>query len=63
MSIITKLKEQISELNHKICKIQDDCSHPKDAVLKERRRGGEFDNEYYIIKTCSLCEKIWIEHL
>ena len=65
MSIIQELKKQIEALSKKIHQIQEQCSHPNDAVDKdpycvESDSGHRYD-QYYYKCYCKLCEKHWNE--
>jgi len=64
MSTVTKIKAEMEELNKKINRIQEECSHPSDCLTKEHggSTGNPYEvNEYWTTFTCSLCEKRWQE--
>lgn len=62
MTSVTKLKAEMEEMNNKIKRIQEECSHPSDCVTKNHggSTGNPYErNEYWTDFTCSLCEKRW----
>lgn len=63
MSTIVRLKERIKETEMLIDSIQEQCSHPEAAVIKEYKgSSGNYDpaaNGYWIIFLCETCEKQW----
>jgi hypothetical protein len=62
---VFKLKAQISELNLKIAKIQEECSHPQYCLdVKHRSSTGNYDPSqdcYWTEYHCQLCDKHWSE--
>ena len=62
MSIVQKLKAEIIDISKRIDSIQEQCSHPEEAVTKEHgaSTGNPYEtNEYWTTFECSLCEKRW----
>lgn len=67
VGIVGQLKQQIKDLETKIKSIQDQCSHPKEAL--ESKNGGNTGNYdpsndcYWIDHHCHLCEKKWTDYM
>jgi len=61
MGAVAVLRGEIAKIQEKIDVIQSKCSHPAEAVEITNKCGGEFDNEYWRICVCHLCEKRWTE--
>jgi len=61
--IIESLKNQIKEIQAKIEKIQEDCSHPPLVLQKiHKSNTGNYDpsnDSYWIDFHCQLCDKRW----
>ena len=62
-NIIEVLKLEIAEIQSRITGIQNECSHPAAAVVKERFGDtGNYDpssDKYWTEFHCTLCDKKW----
>ena len=72
MSIVEDIKNQIKQLEIRLKKIQDECSHPKSCrvLLQEYEIGGvNHDYQEYEASSkqqywqCTLCDKQWTENV
>ena len=65
MNSIKELKATLDEVNAKIKKIQEECSHPEPCLEKiPKANTGNWDpseDSYWYSCYCSLCEKRWTE--
>jgi hypothetical protein len=65
MSIVSELFEEIAKIRGKISIIQEKCSHPEEALLKEHGSNtGNYDPSvdcYWTNFHCKLCLKSWSE--
>ena len=63
MTIIQKLRDEITEREAKIKEIQEACSHPPICVIKEHHSNdADFGSRHYWTSfRCELCEKKWQE--
>ncbi len=64
MNIVDKINTQIEDLQKKIARIQEDCSHPDDArMIIPRSSDGGYDgpmnDRCWEEHTCGLCQKRW----
>ena len=63
MTAVEKIKIQIYELELKLKEIQDECSHPKAAVISTNKSDtGNYysgDDSYWVEHDCTLCDKRW----
>lgn len=76
MTLVAKLRKDISEAQDRILEIQKECTHPKSAqtrkdtqfpvtVFYEDEIGGQSGTEFRkgTHCVCGLCEKAWDEYL
>jgi len=65
MNIVQELKTQIVDLQFRLKRIQDECSHPVIALTKTHHSDtGNWcrsDDRYWTTFNCGLCEKTWNE--
>jgi len=65
MSVVHDIQEEIAELQRRLKRIQDECSHPKDCTIKKGASNtGNYcpqDDSYWYDCYCELCNKRWTE--
>lgn len=65
MSKIKQLREEITERQFLISKIQDECTHPTSCLTRVAKSDtGNYDStqdSYWYEFTCGLCDKHWSE--
>ena len=63
LGIIDKLKAEIAIIQQKIVAIQEQCSHPVEALEKKHGsiEGYSEPTQYYTDFHCQLCDKRWHE--
>jgi len=63
IGLVFKLRDEIRILQNKITSIQEQCSHPKEAVTEKAGAStGHWcpgDDSYWVDKHCHLCDKRW----
>lgn len=64
MSIVDDINKEIKDLQDKLIRIQEECTHPDAAVerVAGSSTGNLYADDYYWYNcTCGLCGKTWTE--